>query len=514
MSEMHSGFSVRIIALLAIMGADLGFAAVPETGIESPPVKTKDLTHFLLSSTFDPVEFNRLWSEYHKRQESKPSSQVQELQRKRDLILEAAVASNNPLALETVLGLSIAGVGPVFDPNRAFFLVASTHEVGDDAVSKIARVLIEYGGSPMKTGVTEDAEFVDMTPVEIAILKRKPKVLQAFLADPSPVSYESLEQLSNYGPQIRRGVELFRTAIVRMMHPLREESRLHKVNLGQSAGDESLDKMHQVLVEENFFVFASRYIDMLLMFLVYLVVIALVIIFIYHLRIKQVPHPETLMKPREEASFSSFIYVSASIVFTASPGSTLLEMLAYGIGLGGSVAWSLIWTRREDVALALFLAVFVQTVITETFYLSFAPKLSSETELADLQARPVHKLMFYPRGSDWNRAVLVTGNYLVSCALSMLILYSTLKPIERMYSCPTISISDTYGFPYSLTRTVAFTWDIIIFFMMSIRVYRVIDTFAVFNMSKIVGEYFNPPPSNEDEMVRIKHQEDKEASVN
>lgn len=511
---MQMNHPVRLVIIILTIANGLSTSESDAADTVPTPsfVRTQDLSKLLMSSVFNPEEFNRMWSEYYARQKSENRINTDAWVPKLDRILASAVMSNNSLALETVLDLSITGVDSVFDPNRALFMVSMAKNVDDEAAAKMARLLMEYGASPMMTGLTADPEMAQMTPVEIVIRQRKPKVLEAFLQDPSPVSYESLEQLSEYGPRIRRGIEIFRTLVVRQISRIRQEDELHG---REEADSKKADSMRATLFDQNFYLFAQRYLEMLSIFLVYLVVIALMIVFLYHTRIKQVPHPETLMRPRDEGSLLSYLHILFSISLTSAPGGTMMEMFAHGTALAGSLIWSHIWTDREDIVLSLVLATVLQSLVTGVCYMSFAPTGSRDIELAELQERPVFKLMFYPRSADLHRAVSVAGNYLVSCAMTMLLLYGILRPVKRMYFCPTTSVSDTYGFPYSLTRAVAFTWDVIIFFVMSFRVYRLIDTLVVYKLVQRIWHSSEEASEleNESEQTLLNTLEGKDSSL-
>lgn len=513
---MHFLIYVLVACSLGLQGNSAeGF----EDSLGSVHVKMNDLTSFLLSPSFDPQKFNQMWLEYHGKHVKLKFSQPHEWKHKLDRIMEAAVASNNPLCLETVLGLSINELDSVFDPNTALFRVLTSRNLDEMSGSQMARILVEFGASPLMTGLTNDPEMARLTSVELSILLRKPKVLEAFLGDPSPISYKSLEQLANDSPRVKRGIEVFRTAIVRTMRLITLEERLNTLQANENIGETNVESMKKILEDENFYIFSRRYLNMLMIFLAYFVLIALIIGFLYHCRVKEVPHPETLMRPRDDGgSFASYFYISISIFVTGAPGSTFLEIIAYAIGSIGSVIWSLVWTARDDLALSLLIATAIQSLFTEICYLSYAPKMSStELELVGLQEKPTNKLMYYSRGSDRGRALAIAGVHLAACAVTTIILYAILIPAKRMYFCPTISISDTYGFPYTLTRAVAFSWDIIIFFMMSIRVYRVFDTFIVFGIFKRMMHHLTapePPVLVQDErMVQLTTQtKDKDSS--
>lgn len=203
----------------------------------------------------------------------------------------------------------------------------------------------------------------------------------------------------------------------------------------------------------------------------------------YHVRVKRVPEPDVLLMPRE-TSWWAFLYYTTSTLFTGVPRGTPFEFLGYGLATGGSIFWSQLWTGRKDLALVLLLAVLLQTFFTILFYITYAPTVAEDVRLNGLPPEgQLHRVMHYAKRKDMTRAINKTLQYLVACSLSFYLLMCVLDPMQKMYSCPSAAISDTYGFDYSLSRTVTMTWDVVIFFMLSLRLYRVIDTIIVLDLA-------------------------------
>lgn len=348
--------------------------------------------------------------------------------------------------------------------------------------AKNVRLLLERGASPLVRGLSKLSAFSKLNAIEGAIKRRRALVLEALFAPPSPVSYEALEKQIERFPAKRRDIELLRTEIVRYAV---EETR-HKEHIQDTSGE----RVMEVLSEANIFIFAEEYMNALSLIFFYLVVVFLLVIFLYNLRIKQVPETDVLLVPREEDTLWTFLRMVVSTLTTTIPTSNMFEIAGYGLALIGGIAWSQVFTTRNDLGLVLVLCSLFQTTLTLMCYMTYTPMV----EPGHVALAPsLYRIMMYPKKSDWNRSIVRCSYYLIACTLSYYIAVHVLTPTHKMYSCPTPSISDTYGFDYSLTRTVAVTWDIIIFFSFTLRVYRTIDTFVSFDL---IRRMFGPSSSS------------------
>ena len=227
-------------------------------------------------------------------------------------------------------------------------------------------------------------------------------------------------------------------------------------------------------------------------------VVVLLVIFLYNLRIKQVPHSDVLLVPREEDTLWMLLRMCVSTLTTTIPTSNVFEIAGYGLALIGGVVWSQVWTTRNDLGLVLILSSILQSMLTMMCYMTYTPMV----EPGHVALSPsLYKLMMYPKKSDWNRSILRSCYYLVSCTFSYYIYVAVLTPTHKMYDCPTPSISDTYGFDYTVTRTVAVMWDVIIFFSLALRVYRTLDTFVSFDLLNRMFSSSSSPNQEQDEMA-------------
>jgi hypothetical protein len=327
----------------------------------------------------------------------------------------------------------------------------------------------------MAHGLTKNDKYKKLTPVEIALRSRRPVVVEALFEDPSPISYESLEELMKDHPDMRWKVDRFRTKLAR--------ESLTLARFAEDRNDDSGAKMLEIVTEGKIFVFAQEYLNNLSLMVVYLTAVLLLISLLYQLRIKQSPNPEVLMTPREEDTLWTLLRMGVSTVTTSIPTSNWFEIFGYGFALGGGMVWSQVFTSRNDLGLCLALVTIIQSMLTLICYISYAPMASPGD---DIYSRTVHKIMFYPKKSDWNRAVVRTAYYAVACGFTFYVLFHALDPLKKMYFCPSKAISDTYGFDFTVTRTVALMWDVIIFFSFALRVFRTMDTVIAFDLFKRV----------------------------
>ena len=377
------------------------------------------------------------------------------------------------------------------DPNRALYKAVKGKNIDEREAAIEVRAALAKGASPMRHGMTKNEKNKKLTPVEIALKSRRPVVVEALFEDPSPISYEALEELVKKHPDMRWKVDRFRTKIAREVFAL--------TRFVEDRNDDSGAKMLETVTEAKIFVFAEEYLNNLSLMVVYLTVVLLLISLLYQLRIKQSPNPEVLMTPREEDTLWTLLRMGVSTVTTSIPTSNWFEIIGYGLALGGGMVWSQIFTSRNDLGLCLALVTIIQSMLTLICYISFAPMASPGD---DIYSRTVHKIMFYPKKSDWNRAVVRTAYYAVACGFTFYVLFYALDPINKMYYCPSKAISDTYGFDFTVTRTVAMMWDVIIFFNFALRVFRTMDTVIAFDLFKRLASS-DPDTSSQDDKIVI-----------
>lgn len=373
--------------------------------------------------------------------------------------------------------------------NHELFSYARRDKFEEGVAAKRVKLLIEEGASPLATGLSRNVELSKLSALEAAIKRRRSVVLEALLAPPSPVSYEALEEKIQLFPAKRREVEIFRTKIARLAM---EQSR-HKDHSQDSSGE----KLIEVITGAKIFIFAEEYMSSFSLLILYLVVVVLLVVFLYNLRIKQVPHTDVLLVPREEDTIWTLLRMCVSTLTTTIPTSNVFEIAGYGIALIGGVVWSEVYTHRHDLGLLLVLTSILQSILTLMCYMTYTPMV----EPGHVALTPsVYKLMMYPKKSDWNRTLVRSSYYLLSCTVSFFIFVYVLTPIQKMYDCPTPSISDTYGFDYTPTRTVAVMWDVIIFFSLATRLNRTIDTFVTFDLSSRMFASSSAPYKEQDDV--------------
>lgn len=455
---------------------------------ELAPIKLSRVLEYMNSKSFEPHDFQLMWDHWFSRQVRDNTNQGEKWLKKLDKVLYSAVTSNSPLVFRTVLELEYPGMRRtrIFNPNRALFMVVKSSSVNEEAAAKMARLLMEYGGNPLLLGTTRDPELAKLTIIEITIRRKKPLVLNAFLAPPSPISFDVLEEMTKINDDTRRRVDLFRTRVVRELHTILREEKLQRGVKYRGGRDEAgaAERMMDVLVDDRILIFAERYLTMYSWFISYFLFVFLTMFFMYHVRVKRVPEPDVLLMPRE-TSWWAFLYYTTSTLCTGVPRGTPFEFVGYGLATGGSILWCQLWTFRIDLALVLLLAVLVQTSFTLLFYITYAPTVAEDVRLNGLPPEgQLHRVMHYAKRKDMTRAINKTLQCLVACSLSFYLLLCVLDPVQKMYSCPSAAISDTYGFAYSLSRTVTMTWDVVVFFMLSLRLYRVIDTVIVLDLAR------------------------------
>ena len=463
-SFMHFG-PVMLLVLLATRLVESSTITSPAGAERLVPM----VRRFSLPD-FDPDRFKRSWSHFYEDQAGIREDDPVRWRSEIDAVVVGAILSNSSTALRAVLEIRVPGTDniPMFSANRALVKAAKSHRVSDDAAAKLVRVALEFGASPFQKGIVKGKRFADLTAVEIAIMRRKRLTVEALLSAPSPASSESLAELVQLHPELQRGVEVFRTRLARSYSPVKVSTRR----------EESGPKTFKAMLDGGVYTFAESYLSALLMLLAYLTFVVTLMSLMFQLRVKQVPNPEILLTARQDPTWWGLLYVTISTIATTVPVSNPLEIAGLGLAWLGGVLWSQLRTNRIDLALLLILAGLGQTFLTVTCYLSFAPLAS----LDSASGKHVDKLMTYPKEADWNR-VIANSAYLVgACSVAYFVLFVGLQPVTRMYACHTASVSDTYGFEFSLTRTVATIWDVLIFFSLALRVYRTFTTVAAFDL--------------------------------
>ena len=499
---------MRLHSVLVVLLLGLASSVEPQAHTRSADEvapETKTLTDALKGLQFEPDAFNALWQNFYTKTAPMRDNEPESWLRALDTVLHAAVTSNATLALRTVLDIQKPGDGkrdPVFNPNRALYIVAKSRKVSEVEGAKMARMLLEYGASPTLTGLTKNPKYEHMSAVQIAIHRRRPSVVQAFLTAPSPVSYESLEAAED-----RKAVEKFRTDLVREVFRVRRKEHLARAVLirgGKKEGTKS-ERVVEAMKEAKVFVFAEKYLNVLALFLVFLVFILLLIFILYQVRIKRLPYADALMTAVQPGWWNALFYCTSTLA-CGSPVGGLFEVIGHGVGTGGAIFWSEDWTGRKDIALTLTLAVVIQTFVTVSTYLSYAPSAGEDgaAHLDGGQEAPLHRVMYYAKSKkDWGRVMNRSGIYMVAAAASFYILFAALEPMYKMFECPTKSIADTYGFDYSLTRTVAMMWDIVIFFVLTNRIFAVIDTVIVLKLIEKVNPLNKKEPEATQEEASV-----------
>ena len=348
------------------------------------------------------------------------------------------------------------------DPNLDLVRVAESPPGSDERESaKLVRSSVERGGSPLF-----HVPNSKRTILEVFIAQKRSLIVEALFEPPSPIGYDALEERIEFNPtRESRRVDKLRTKIARQAIA-------------------SLDnRVWEVLSDNRIFVFAQDYIGELSLLMLYLTVVVLLVHFLYQLRIKQLPNPDVLLSPREETSWWTLLSISLSTLFSSLPTSSVFEIIGYGLSLVGGIVWSQLWTNRTDVALLLTIAAVAQTIFTLVCYICYAPMASAgEESFLLIQPPRLQRVMMYPKKSDWNRATVRSCVYLLACFSSFFVLINGLDPVRRMYDCPTPTVGDTYGFDYSVTRSVAVIWDIQIYFVLALRFFRFLDTVSAFEL--------------------------------
>ena len=362
----------------------------------------------------------------------------------------------------------------IYDPTKVLYNLVDKDGYDDVFVAKLIRITLGLGANPLHKEHNQTAG-------EILISRNKPILLGALLENPSPVSGDVFNQGSHSGTD----PEIYRTNLIR---------QALLVDKGSNA-------LSDVLKNAHYYTFVDRYLTKEVILIGFTMVVFTMIFFLYQLRIKRVPINSKLMIPRMVANRNPwwlFLTYSLSTLLSSVPTSNLFESIGLGLGSFGGVIWSYMFTGRTDVALVIILSIVVQTTVTLAAYYFFAPTNDSEdSDKFEEEIDPsshLYRVMFYPKSRDISQALTNCAIYLLANTVSFMVLFSALDPVHQMYTdCPGVSISDTYGQQQSLTRSVAITWDVVIFYCISLRVYRVLDTVNVYGLLARSGGQKNLP---------------------
>jgi hypothetical protein len=359
----------------------------------------------------------------------------------------------------------------LFDPTRVLYMVISANSPDDRTLAKMIRATLDVGANPLWISNNRTA-------AEIVIDGNRPILLHALLEAPSPVSGDAF----NSGIYARTtDPEVYRTKVIRQA----------------IVKDKDTHQLGVVLKAAHYYTFVDRYLTKEVILLGFTLAVFSIIFFLYQLRIKRVPINSKLMIPRLVGNRNPwwlFLTYSVATLLSSVPTSNLFECIGLGLASFGCVVWSQLFTGRTDVALVLTISIVSQSILTIAAYYYFAPTNDSEeSDKYEDEIDPsshLYRVMFYPKSRDVSLALTNCAMFLLASTVSFMILYSALDPVHRMYTdCPGASISETYGLNQTLTRVVAMSWDVNIFYCICLRIYRVIDTVNVYGMlAKSMGQ--------------------------
>jgi hypothetical protein len=439
------------------------------TEITSGSIKPGDISvtsdtieRYMSSETFTKSDFVELWKKFEEANQSAPDWRNQ-----KNAILKHTITFGSPDRFRALVQIeeNSSNRSLAFDPTAALYSVITDASVADEPKAKMIRVCLELGALPTLS-------HEDTTAAEILLQQNKASLLTVLLNDPSPIHYAVLEEMTKRDAKIQRGIEVYRTRLIREMNGKK---------------DVSVD-VRTAILNSHYYDFADHYLQSEMYLVGFLVVVVMLIQFLYQLRIKRIPINSKLMIPRnvgEPNIWWPALQYALSTVTTSLPTSNLFECIGLAIATFGGIVWSEVYTGRRDVAITISVAVVAQSLWTVTAYYLYAP--TNDTDDSDKYEEEIdpsshlYRVMFYPKSKDVSLALTNTAIYLLACSVSVMILFVALDPLNKMYtSSHDLSISDTYGLNRSLTRAVAIAWDSIIFFVISLRVYRAIDTVNVF----------------------------------
>ncbi len=452
------------------------------------------------ASNFDDVGFRQLWWKYFDSRKEMRKSHSEEWDKEVDYILQAAVREGSVASVRVILGFEYPSDPThrnIFDPSRGLYKVVRAWDMDETKAAHTARVLIEFGAVPTMVGLTDNEEYSNLTCIEIAIRSRKPLVVQALLQDPSPLDFDVLEELGERDMATKRGIEVYRTRVIREIIAAKRSEKLNGIIYvrgpeSNAHNSKEVRKIIAMFQDARVFIFAERYIQSLACWVVYLMFVFLLADFLYQLRVKRVPVNSKLMIPipstEKGVSFEMLVSGSACLA-SGIPTSNLFETLSLGLASIGAIFWCEHYCYRTDLSTTLVLTIIVQSLLTLASYYAYAPRSNPHDDALFDEEPPLYRVMFYPHGKDMSAAVLNCAMYIIACSSTFMLLFSVLNPVQAMYFCPGESISDTYGFEGSLTRIVATLWDILIFFILSLRIYRTVETVVVFDL---IGHLLKP----------------------
>ena len=354
----------------------------------------------------------------------------------------------------------------IFDPTRVLYTILQTASDPDDTVSaKMTRVALGLNADPLRI-------VNQTTAAEIAISRNKPKLLEALIKSPSPISADAIHMSLKASNHPTLDGDIYATKLIRQAYSV----------------DNGSHQLSDVLKESHYFNYVHFYLTNEVILIGFTLVVFTIVFFLYQLRIKRVPVNSKLMIPRVVGNRNPWwllLTYSVATILSSVPTSNLFECIGIGLASFGSVVWAQVFIGRTDVSLVLIVCILAQALITLSAYYLFAPTNDSEdSDKYEEEIDPsshLYRVMFYPKSRDIGQAMTNCAVYLLANSVSFMILFSALDPVHKMYiDSPGASISETYGHSQTLTRTVAMSWDIIIFYCISLRIYRVIDTANVY----------------------------------
>jgi hypothetical protein len=487
----------------------LGIASAGDPPVHPPPGYSTDaIIESLRSIEFSPGDFQELWWKYYDSRQEIRASESHKWAAEVDSILSAAVTTGSVASVRALLRLEYPddlSRRPIFSPSRGLYKVVRSTDMEEADGARMARVLVENGAVPTMFADSKSSKYSRMTCIEIAVRNRRPLVVQALLQDPSPLNFAVLEEMSEKDHDARRGIEIYRSRIIRETIEAKRRAKLHGIisvrgGKGGRTNEESIavEKIIAMLQEAHVFVFAERYLQSLAMLVVYLVFVFLLVHFLYDLRVKRVPVNSKLMIPISEGSGNSAtldaIAKGCACFASGLPTSNVFETLAGGLACIGSIVHCEIYTKRTDLSTAIVLTVLLQSMITLSCYYAYAPRVNDQ-QYAETEPL-LYRIMFYPKGKDVSAAVMNGAMYVIASSLTFLVMFSVLTPLQAMYFCPGDAVSDTYGFEGSLTRVLTTVWDLLIFFVLTLRTYRAMETVVVFDL---VGRLLKPNEETPDD---------------
>jgi len=468
-----TGFLPVIISLLCMTPVELSLSPNGE-------VSRDDVVKFISSSEYNYEDFTILFWKFYDSNATLRQLEPTVWEHNLNSLIDSVINLKDPVRFRSIVQTRFRENrdGLVFDPTKVLYMVIEKNGQDDVFLGKLIRSCLGLGANPL-------VKYHDRTAAEIVIENDRPNQLAALLETPSPISGDELNMRMKHSDSSSTELEIYRTNLIRQAIRV----------------DKGSNQLGDVLKGAHYYTFVDRYLTKELIVIGFTLVVFTLIFFLYQLRIKRVPINSKLMIPRIVANRNPwwlFLTYSVATLMSSVPTSNLFECMGIGLASFGGVVWSYIFTGRSDVALVLVLCIVGQSLITLSAYYFFAPTNDNEdSDKFEEEIDPsshLYRVMFYPKSRDISQALMNCAIYLVANTLSFMILFSALDPVHKMYTdCPGVSISDTYGHSQTLTRFVAITWDVVIFYCISLRIYRVNDTVNVYGLLARSGGQKNLP---------------------